>query len=196
MTAQRVPYKKLFRVPERGVRGRGRRVSSSGSTALCDNCCIAASRGFQPSRAGHGGSRGVHQVSETSAIEQVTLNAGDKAVTLPVARGTLGAPCIEIAKLPRETGCFTYDPGFTATASCRSAITYIDGDAGVLLYRGYPIEQLAKQSSFLEVASLLIHGELPDQKSFAAFEHDVTHHTMLHEAFKRFLGRSEEHTSE
>src|SRR3546814_3063321 len=87
-----------------------------------------------------------------------------------------------------RSGCFTYDPGFTATASCRSAITYIDGDAGVLLYRGYPIEQLAKQSSFLEVASLLIHGELPDQKSFAAFEHEVTNHTMLHEAFKRFLG--------
>src|SRR3546814_1705396 len=83
------------------VRRRGRRVSSSGSTALCDNCCIAASRGFHPSRAGQGGSRGVHQVSETSAIEQVTLNAGDKAVTLPVARGTLGAPCIEIAKIGR-----------------------------------------------------------------------------------------------
>src|SRR3546814_8041392 len=143
------------------VRRRGRRVSSSGSTALCDNCCIAASRGFHPSRAGQGGSRGVHQVSETSAIEQVTLNAGDKAVTLPVARGTLGAPCIEIAKLPRETGCFTYDPGFTATASCRSAITYLDGDAGVLLYRGYPIAQLPTPTSFLEVPHLLNHGELP-----------------------------------
>src|SRR5690606_19484675 len=90
-------------------------ASSPGSLALCDNCCIAASRGFHPSRAGQGGPRGVHQVSETSTIEQVTLNAGDKAVTLPVARGTLGAPCIEIAKLPKETGCFTYDPGFTAT---------------------------------------------------------------------------------
>src|SRR5690606_1608329 len=127
-------------------------------------------------------------VSEPSTIDQVTLNAGDRAVTLPVARGTLGAPCIEIAKLPKETGCFTYDPGFTATASCRSAITYIDGDAGVLLYRGYPIEQLAKDSSFLEVAYLLMHGELPDKAAFSSFEHDVTHHTMLHEAFKGFLG--------
>src|SRR3546814_16442210 len=140
-----------------------------------------------PSRAGQGGSRGVHQVSETSAIEQVTLNAGDNAVTLPVARGTLGAPCIEIAKLPKETGCFTYDPGFTATASCRSAITYIDGDAGVLLYRGYPIEQLAKQSSFLEVDSLLIHGELPDQKSSAALEHDDTPHPNMHAALHTYL---------
>ncbi|GAB3316043.1 citrate synthase [Luteimonas notoginsengisoli] len=127
-------------------------------------------------------------MTEPTAIDQVTLNAGDKAVTLPVARGTLGAPCIEIAKLPKETGCFTYDPGFTATASCRSAITYIDGDAGVLLYRGYPIEQLAKDSSFLEVAYLLMHGELPDKQAFTGFEHDVTHHTMLHEAFKGFLG--------
>ena len=75
--------------------------------------------------------------------------------------GTLGNACIDIAKLPKETGCFTYDSGFTATASCKSAITYIDGDAGVLLYRGYPIEQLAKQSSFLEVAYLLMNGELP-----------------------------------
>ncbi|WP_460822582.1 citrate synthase [Lysobacter olei] len=122
-----------------------------------------------------------------SGLTQVTLAAGDKSVVLPVQHPTLGAPCIDIAKLTKETGCFTYDPGFGATASCKSAITYIDGDAGVLLYRGYPIEQLAEHSSFLEVAYLLMHGELPNKDQFASFEHEVTHHTMMHEAFRTFL---------
>lgn len=122
-----------------------------------------------------------------STLDQVTLSAGDKSVTLPVLTGTLGNPCIDIAKLPKETGCFTYDSGFTATASCKSAITYIDGDNGVLLYRGYPIEQLAEQSSFLEVAHLLIAGELPTKQEFERFTHEVTHHTMMHEALKSFL---------
>ncbi|WP_149196251.1 citrate synthase [Luteimonas suaedae] len=122
-----------------------------------------------------------------SDLDQVTLDAGDTSVTLPVLTGTLGNPCIDIARLPKETGCFTYDSGFTATASCKSAITYIDGDAGVLLYRGYPIDQLAEKSSFLEVAYLLINGELPDAKQFEAFNHEVTHHTMMHEALKSFL---------
>ena len=123
-----------------------------------------------------------------SELDQITLTAGDKSVAMPVLHPTLGQPCIDIAKLPKETGCFTYDPGFGATASCKSAITYIDGDEGVLLYRGYPIEQLAQHSNFLEVAYLLIYGELPDAKQFASFEHDVTHHTMMHEAFKSFIG--------
>ena len=122
------------------------------------------------------------------AFDAVTLQAGEDAVSLPVLTGTIGNPCIDIGTLPKATGCFTYDPGFTATASCKSAITYIDGDQGVLLYRGYPIEQLAKQSSFLEVAYLLMHGELPGQDEFAKFEDEVTHHTMMHEAFKGFLG--------
>ena len=122
------------------------------------------------------------------AFDAVTLQAGEDAVSLPVLTGTIGNPCIDIGTLPKATGCFTYDPGFTATASCKSAITYIDGDQGVLLYRGYPIEQLAKQSSFLEVAYLLMHGELPGQDEFANFEDEVTHHTMMHEAFKGFLG--------
>lgn len=122
-----------------------------------------------------------------SKLDQVTLTAGDKNVDLPVQHPVLGQPCIDIAKLPKETGCFTYDPGFTATAACKSAITYIDGDAGVLLYRGYPIEQLAKNSSFLEVAYLLMHGELPSKTEFDAFDHEVTHHTMMHEAFRTFL---------
>ena len=122
-----------------------------------------------------------------SELDQVTLNAGDKSVALPVLKPTLGNDCIDISRLPRETGLFTYDSGFTATASCKSAITYIDGDNGVLLYRGYPIEQLAQHSSFLEVSYLLMNGELPTKEEFARFEHEVTHHTMMHESLKNFL---------
>lgn len=122
-----------------------------------------------------------------SKLDQVTLDASGKTVTLPVLHGTLGNPCIDISKLPKETGCFTYDSGFTATASCKSAITYIDGDEGVLRYRGYPIDQLAEKSSFLEVAYLLQAGELPNKDEFAKFEHEVTHHTMMHESLKSFL---------
>ena len=119
--------------------------------------------------------------------DHVVLNAGGKSVELPVLKPTLGNDCVDIARLTKETGLFTYDPGFTATASCKSAITYIDGDNGVLLYRGYPIEQLAQHSSFLEVAYLLMQGELPDKAQFARFESEVTHHTMMHEAFRTFL---------
>ena len=122
-----------------------------------------------------------------SNLDQVTLNAGDKSVALPVLKPTLGNDCIDISKLTKETGLFTYDSGFTATASCKSAITYIDGDNGVLLYRGYPIEQLAKHSSFLEVAYLLMNGELPTPAEFEKFEHEITHHTMMHESLKNFL---------
>jgi len=115
------------------------------------------------------------------------LNAGGKSVDLPVLKPTLGNDCVDISKLTKETGLFTYDSGFTATASCKSAITYIDGDNGVLLYRGYPIEQLAQQSSFLEVAYLLMNGELPTKAEFGKFEDEVTHHTMMHESLKNFL---------
>jgi citrate synthase len=119
----------------------------------------------------------------------VVLTDPDKgsSMQLPVVRGSLGSPTLDIARLQRDSGYFTYDPGFAMTASCRSAITYIDGDQGVLLYRGYPIEQLATQSSFLEVAYLLMHGELPTTTQFAGFEQEVTHHTMMHEAFRTFL---------
>jgi citrate synthase len=125
-------------------------------------------------------------VSENKSV-QLNDAASGKSVELPVLKGSLGAPCVDIGKLPKETGYFTYDSGFTATASCKSAITYIDGDEGVLMYRGYPIEQLAKQSSFLEVAYLLMQGELPSKSEFDRFEHEVTHHTMMHEAQKHFL---------
>ena len=119
--------------------------------------------------------------------QSVILTAAGKSVELPVHTGTVGPPCIDIGKLYKETGNFTYDPGFMSTASCRSAITYIDGDAGILMYRGYPIEQLAKHSNFLEVSYLLMHGELPNAAQFGEFEHEVTHHTMMHEAFRTFL---------
>jgi citrate synthase len=119
--------------------------------------------------------------------KSVALSDVDKRLELPLLSGTLGPDCVDIGTLYKETGKFTYDPGFMSTASCRSAITYIDGDAGVLMYRGYPIEQLAKQSNFLEVSYLLMNGELPDRPQFAKFEHEVTHHTMMHEAFRTFL---------
>ncbi len=118
---------------------------------------------------------------------QLSDSATGKAASLPVVSGSLGDPAIDIGKLNKDTGLFTFDPGFVATASTRSAITFIDGDEGVLLYRGYPIEQLAKHSSFLEVAYLLMHGELPDKAAFSAFDHEITHHTMMHESLKNFL---------
>ncbi len=117
----------------------------------------------------------------------LTDAASNRSVSLPVVTGTLGDPALDIGKLNKETGYFTYDPGFMSTASTRSAITFIDGDKGVLLYRGYPIEQLAKQSTFLEVASLLINGELPNKTDLAKFEHEVTHHTMMRESLKNFF---------
>ena len=118
---------------------------------------------------------------------QLSDAASGKTASLPVVSGSLGDPAIDIGKLNKDTGLFTFDPGFVATASTRSAITFIDGDEGVLLYRGYPIEQLAKHSSFLEVAYLLMHGDLPDKAAFSAFDHEITHHTMMHESLKNFL---------
>ena len=111
----------------------------------------------------------------------------EKTASLPVLHGSIGTPALDIGKLNRDTGYFTYDPGFVSTASCRSAITYIDGDAGVLMYRGYPIEQLAEHSNFLETSYLLLNGELPSAGEFKQFEHEVTHHTMMHESLKEFL---------
>ena len=113
--------------------------------------------------------------------------SNQRSSELPLVSGTLGAACIDIGTLYRDTGHYTYDPGFGSTASTKSAITYIDGDKGVLLYRGYPIEQLAEKSSFLEVSYLLLNGELPKPAEFSAFEHDITHHTMMHESQKEFF---------
>lgn len=116
-----------------------------------------------------------------------SLQTSEKSVELPLLEGSMGPDCVDIGKLYKETGTFTYDPGFMSTASCRSAITYIDGDAGVLMYRGYPIEQLAKYSNFTEVSYLLMNGNLPNKTELTNYEHEVTHHTMMHEAFRNFL---------
>ena len=117
---------------------------------------------------------------------KIILESGQQA-EFPLVRGTKGTPGIDIGSLNKQLGVFTYDPGFMSTASCKSAITYIDGEKGVLLYRGYPIEQLAKHSSFLEVAYLLMNGELPKPDELSEFTHEINHHTMLHEALRSFF---------
>ena len=114
----------------------------------------------------------------------LTDNSNNNSLELPVRQGTQGPPTIEIKQLYNKMGVFTYDPGFVATASCNSSITYIDGEAGVLQYRGYPIEQLAEQSHFLEVAYLLLYGELPGVEEMGKFEDLMTHHTMIKENLK------------
>ncbi|MDX6322511.1 MAG: citrate synthase, partial [Propionibacteriaceae bacterium] len=106
---------------------------------------------------------------------------------IAITDGTIRAADLKQIALDQEPGLATYDPGFVNTASCRSAITYIDGDAGILEYRGYPIEQLAEQSSFLEVSYLLLNGELPTADQLASWTHDVTTHTFLHENLKQFI---------
>jgi citrate synthase len=116
-----------------------------------------------------------------------TLNFGDKTIELPVLSGSTGPDVIDIRKLYGATDAFTYDPGFTSTAACESALTFIDGDKGVLLHRGYPIDQLASKSSFIEVCHLLLHGELPNAAEFETFERSITTHTMLHSQFDRFF---------
>ena len=116
-----------------------------------------------------------------------TLTFGDKTIDLPIHSPTLGPDVIDIRKLYAQGDVFTYDPGFTSTAACESAITYIDGDEGVLLHRGYPIDQLAEQSHYLEVCYLLLYGELPNAAQLADFESRVTKHTMVHEQMHYFF---------
>jgi citrate synthase len=120
--------------------------------------------------------------------ETVTLNYRGKSYELPLVEGTEGELAIDIGKLRAMTGLITLDPGYGNTGSCTSAITFIDGEKGILRYRGYPIEVLARNSTFLEVAWLLIHGELPTRSELAGFTERVTRHTMLHEDFGRFFG--------
>ncbi|WP_375607201.1 citrate synthase [Bartonella sp. AC142YNZD] len=115
------------------------------------------------------------------------LIVNDKKVELPLRKGTSGPEVIEIASLYKKTDIFTYDPGFTSTASCESKITYIDGDKGILLYRGYPIDQLAEKGDFLESCYLLLYGELPTQKEKNDFDRCIMQHTMVHEQFSRFF---------
>jgi citrate synthase len=118
----------------------------------------------------------------------LTDNTTGKQVELPVHEGEHGPSAIDIRTLYKELGYFTYDPGFMSTASCSSAITYIDGDKGVLMYRGYPIEELAEHSTYLETCHLLLYGELPDSDQLSSFSRIIKEHSMLHEAIRRFYG--------
>src|ERR1700726_4262320 len=113
--------------------------------------------------------------------------ATGKTTLLNAIAGTIGPEALDISNLTKEQGVFTFDPGFMATASTESKITYIDGDQGVLLYRGYPVEQLAEQSSFLEVDNLLINGELPTKAKYKAFRDSITRHTMVNERLLRLF---------
>ena len=116
-----------------------------------------------------------------------SISVGDKTVDLSIKKGSVGPGVIDIRSLYSATGMFTYDPAFTSTASCESKITYIDGDNGVLLYRGYPIQQLAEHGDFLETCYLLLYGELPTGNQKTDFDYRVAHHTMVHEQIARFF---------
>jgi citrate synthase len=128
-------------------------------------------------------------MSDQAPQKTVTLidNATGKKYEFPVMDGTVGPRVIDIRKLYAETGMFTYDPGFTSTAACESAVTYIDGDKGILLYRGYSIRELAEKSDFLEVCYLLLHSELPNRQQKAEFVNTITRHTMVHEQMQFFF---------
>src|SRR5918911_4537363 len=131
------------------------------------------------------GQGGVAQAAETLTV---TDNRTGRTYEVPIADGTVRAMDFRQIKVDDgDFGLMTYDPAFTNTASCRSAITYIDGDQGILEYRGYPIEQLAEHSTYLEVAYLLIHGELPTQQQLEEWAHHITIHTFVHENVKSFL---------
>ena len=121
----------------------------------------------------------------TDQTVKLTTAGGD--YDYPLLPGSVGPDVIDIRKLYGQTGAFTYDPGFTSTAACQSAITYIDGDEGILLHRGYPIDQLAEKSSFMEVSYLLLHGDLPKAKELDEFVYTINHHTMVHEQLAMFF---------
>ena len=121
-----------------------------------------------------------------TGADRATLTIGDKSYDHAIRSGTVGPQVVDIRKLYNDADVFTYDPGFTSTASCQSKITYIDGDAGILLHRGYPIDQLAEHSSFIEVCYLLLHGDLPAKAELDNFNYTITRHTMLHEQLMTF----------
>ena len=120
--------------------------------------------------------------------ETAELKVDGKVLTLPIIQGSEGERAIDVRKLRGETGLITFDPGYANTGACRSAITFIDGEEGILRYRGIPIEDLASQSTFLEVAYLLIEGRLPKREELEDFQTSITRHTMIHEDFKAFFG--------
>jgi len=128
--------------------------------------------------------KGKNGKSETFTL---TDNRSGVSYELPIMKGTLGPDVIDVRRLYSETGCFTFDPGFTSTGSCESKITFIDGEKGILLYRGYPIDVLAEQSDFTEVSYLLLYGDLPSPKQKKKFESGITYHTMLHEQLNYFF---------
>jgi citrate synthase len=123
----------------------------------------------------------------TTRVDAASLRIGEEAIDLPIVRGTEGDDALDIGKLRSSTGLITIDPGYGNTGACRSAITFLDGEEGVLRYRGYPIEQLAEQSTFLEVAYLLIWGELPSRAELDRFVAEVTHHTLIREEMRHFF---------
>ncbi|MDH3401077.1 MAG: citrate synthase [Chromatiales bacterium] len=123
----------------------------------------------------------------TDKTFSLTNNSTGDSVELPVRQGAMGPDVVDIGTLYRNHGVFTFDPGFVSTGSCESQITYIDGEKGVLLYRGYPIEQLAGKSNFIEVAYLLLYGELPSKTQLSEFSGSITHHTMINETLLRFF---------
>ncbi len=114
-------------------------------------------------------------------------NASGKSAEFPVMHGSAGVPVVDIRSFNKEFGLFTYDPGYTATGSCQSKITFIDGDKGIFLYRGYPIEQLSEHSDYMESCYLLLYGELPTAEEKAKFTYDITHHTMVHDQITNFF---------
>ena len=118
--------------------------------------------------------------------ETVTLTYQGKTYELPLIEGSTGEQAIDITALRKTTGLITFDPGFMSTGSCKSKITYLDGEKGILLYRGYPIEQIAEKSSFIETSYLLIYGELPTKKQLEEFNYHIVHHSMVHESIKNF----------
>jgi citrate synthase len=130
----------------------------------------------------------MNDMSNPSDTKTATIALSDNRKSqMPVRAGTIGPDVIDVSRLYRDTGCFTYDPGFTSTANCSSKITYIDGDKGELLYRGFPIQQLAEHSNFIEVCYILLHGDLPSKTELESFANTITRHTMVHEQMTRFF---------
>ena len=130
-------------------------------------------------------------MSETNDPDQETFtltnDATGESIKLPVVEGTTGPKAIDVRKLYSQTGHFTFDPSFTSTGSCKSRLTFIDGEEGVLMHRGYSIEDLTEKSHFLEVAYLMLYGNLPNKAQMDEFTHDITHHTMVHEQIHYFF---------
>ena len=125
--------------------------------------------------------------SEAATRTGASLRVGERELDLPIVDGTYGDNGIDISRLRSESGLITYDPGYGNTGACTSAVTFLDGEEGILRYRGYPIEQLAERSTFLEVAYLLIWGELPTQEQLTKFVTEVTHHTLIREEMRHFF---------